>query len=82
MAKFVLKRREPETFDLEIDGETYRIPLAEYLTPAVNDSLNTAEGTRAFFNGYLPEEITKSLTVAEYNDITKAWVKASKKAGE
>lgn len=82
MAKFVLQRRKIETFDLEIDGEVYKIPLAEYLTPDVNATLATGEGTRAFFAGYLPDEISKTLTVADYNDITHAWVEASKQTGE
>lgn len=82
MAEFKLKRRQLETFNLDIDGKIYEIPLAEGLTPEEASPLDTAEGTRAFFNSYLPGDVVKTLTVADYNDITNAWVKASNKAGE
>lgn len=58
------------------------IPLAGSLKPKeiVEAKLNTQEGTLAFFNRYIPEEIAEQLTIDDYNAITKAWANASREA--
>ena len=85
MADFVLKRSRVKTWALDIDGQTYNIPLAISLTPEKNNQLETAEGTQAFFKEYIPKEVADTLTIEDFNAITEAWVRASggpKKVGE
>lgn len=77
MSEFTLQRKEAETLRLNIGDCSVNIPLAGSLTPAKAKELETAAGTHAFFSEYLPEEITKTLTVDEWNAITRAWVNAS-----
>lgn len=77
MDEFTLKRKEANTLKLNIGDCSVHIPLAGSITPAKAKELETSEGTRAFFAGYLPEEVAESLTVDEWNAITNAWVKAS-----
>lgn len=79
MQEFTLKPKEADTLRLNIGDESFQIPLAGSLTPEEAATLDTAEGTRAFFQKYLPKKITKALTINDYNEITKAWLEATKK---
>lgn len=79
MAEFTLRRKEAETLKLNIGEESFFIPLAGSLTPDEAAPLDTPEGTRAFFQKYLTEDLCASLTLDDYEAITKAWVDASKK---
>ena len=80
MQEFTLKKKEAKTLRLNIGDESFQIPLAGSLTPEEAVTLNTAEGTIAFFNKYISPEITKELTVDDYNEITEAWKNATRKA--
>lgn len=85
MADFVLKRSKVKTWTLDIDDQSFEIPLAPSLTPEKYAQLDTAEGTQAFFKEYIPKEIADTLTIDDFNAITNAWVSASgglKKVGE
>lgn len=82
MAEFTLRRKEAETLKLNIGEESFFIPLAGSLTPDEAAPLDTPEGTRAFFQKYLSEELRDSLTLNDYEAITKAWVDASKKSAK
>ena len=80
MQEFTLKKKEAKTLRLNISDESFQIPLAGSLTPEEAVTLNTAEGTIAFFNKYISPEIAKELTVDDYNEITEAWKNATRKA--
>lgn len=81
MAEFTLKPREADTLKLNIGDKSYQIPLGNCLTPAEAAPLDTQAGTIEFIRKYIDdEEIKASLRICDYNEITKAWVEASKKA--
>lgn len=80
MAEFTLKRKEASTLKLNIGEDSFQIPLAGSLTPEEAAPLDTQAGTIAFFQKYLSDDIKAVLTIDDYNEITKAWVSASKKA--
>ena len=81
MAEFTLKRKPAKTLKVNIGDESFQIPLSMCLTPEELAPLGTAEGTRDFFRKYLSEDVKKELTIEDYNEITRAWVEASNKAG-
>lgn len=80
MAEFTLKQKPAKVLKVNIMDETFSIPLAGSLTPQEAAPLDTQEGTIAFFQKYLSDEVKKILVIDDYNEITKAWVKASKEA--
>ena len=77
MSEFTLKRKEANTLRLNIGDCSVNVPLAGSITPAKMKQIETPEGTRKFFCEYLPEEISETLTVDEWNEIIRAWQKAS-----
>ena len=81
MAEFTLKRKPAKTLKVNIGDESFQIPLSMCLTPEELVPLGTAEGTRDFFRKYLSDDVIKILTIEDYNEITRAWVEASNKAG-
>ena len=81
MAEFTLKRKPVKTLKVNIGEESFMIPLAGSLTPEELAKLDTAEGTRDYFRKYLSEDVKKVLTIEDYNEITRAWIDASNKAG-
>ena len=81
MAEFTLKRKEANTMRLNIGDESFQIPLAGSLTPEEAIPLDTQAGTIAFFQKSISGDIQKTLTIDEYNEISKAWIAASKAAG-
>ena len=81
MAEFTLKQKEAETLKLNIGDKSFQIPLAGSLTPEEAAPLETNTGTIAFFQKYIDDDEVKSmLRINDYNEITKAWMDASKKA--
>lgn len=83
MAKFVLED-SPNVKVLEVvigDG-SYNVPLAEGLTFKEAAALDTAEGTRMFFQKHIPKKVLDSLTIGQYNSIVEAWRNESSKTGE
>ena len=82
MAEFTLKPREADTLKLNIGDESFQIPLAASLTPEEAAPLDTQTGTIEFFNKYISEDVAKTLRIQDYNEITKAWVDASKKSSK
>lgn len=82
MAEFTLKPREADTLQLHIGDETFHIPLGGCLTPEEAAPLDTQAGTIAFFQKYLSEDLKKVLTINDYNEITKAWIKESQRASK
>lgn len=79
--EITLKKPEVETLRVNIGEGTYEIPLGASLTVSDYASLNSFEGTIAFYKKYIPEEVADSLTFDEWNQITEAWTKATKKSG-
>lgn len=77
MADFTLKRREAKTLKIHIDDQTYEIPLSGSLRPKEVAKLDTVDATMEFMKRYIPAEVIDDLTQDEYNDIVKAWGKAS-----
>lgn len=82
MAEFTLKKKEEQTLRLNIGDDSFQIPLGGSLTPEEAAGLDTQAGTIEFFNKYISEEVAKSLRIDDYNEITKAWISASKKASK
>lgn len=81
MAEFTLKPREADTLKLNIGDKSFQIPLGNSLTPEESAPLDTQAGTIAFFQKYIDDdEIKAALRICDYNDITKAWIRASKQA--
>ena len=74
MAKFVLEE-SPNTNVLEvvIGEQSYNIPLVGSLTFKEAASLESAEGTRAFIQKYIPRKVLDPLTINQYNSIVEAW---------
>ena len=81
MAEITLRKPEAKVLTVNIGNDKVNIPLGASLTLEEYASLSTYEGTIAFYNKYIPEDIAKNLTFDEYNQITAAWVEATKKAG-
>ena len=82
MAEFTLKKRPPKVLKVNIGDETFSIPLGGSLTPEEAAPLDTREGTIEFIQRYLSDEVKAVLVIDDYNEITKAWIKASKEAGQ
>lgn len=80
LVEFTLKKREKKTLKVNIGDESFQIPLAGSLTPEENAKLDTGDGTVAFLRRYLSDDVNAFLTVDDYNEITAAWIKASKEA--
>ena len=79
MAIFNLKRRPVKTLDVDIEGEIFKIPLGASLTPQEAAGLDTIEGTWAFVQKYLSDEVKQMLVIDDYNQIVKAWQEATQK---
>ena len=80
--EITLKKPEVETLRVNIGDEAIEIPLGMSLTVDEFASLGSFEGTVKFYNKFIPEKIAKTLTFAEYNQITEAWREATRKAGK
>lgn len=78
MGKFVLEQ-EPTTKVLEvvIGEKSYNVPLMGSLTFDEASGLESAEGTRAFMQKYIPLKVLRPLTIDQYNSIVEAWKKES-----
>ena len=81
MAEFTLRERPKKTLKVNIGDESFEIPLAGSLTPEEAAPLDTQAGTIEFFQRYLSEEVKHILVIDDYNELTKAWIKASKVSG-
>lgn len=77
-----VKIKKPEVQTLRVDfGDTVvEIPLGNSVPYDEQAALATFEGTVAFYKRYIPKAIAKTLTVDEYNQITAAWLQATKEA--
>lgn len=80
MAEFTLKKRPVEVLKVNIGDDTFSIPLAGSLTPQEAAETETASGTIAFLQRYLSDEVKQILVIDDYNQITKAWIEASRGA--
>lgn len=81
MESFTLKPKKAKTLRVNIGEESFQIPLAGSLTPAEAAPLDTQTGTIEFFQKYLSDEVKAILTIDDYNELTRAWIKASKVPG-
>ena len=73
-----VKKPEVETLRVNIGEDSFEIPLGNSLSIADWRLIETFDGTFEFFKKYIPEEVANSLTVAEINQITEAWKKATR----
>lgn len=73
MAKFVLEESPKNVLEVVIGEESYNVPLVGSLTFKEAASLETAEGTRAFIQKYIPKKVLDPLTISQYNSIVEAW---------
>lgn len=78
--EITLKKPKIETLKVNIGDASVEIPLGSALTVDEYKQIGTFEGTIKFYSKYIPKEIAKNLTFAEYNQITEAWVEATRKA--
>ena len=79
MAEFTLKHVEPKTLKINIDDNSFHIPLQGSLSFKEARTLETPEGTYAFIEKYIPAEVLEPLAIEEYNQIVSAWKKESEK---
>ena len=83
MAKFVLDNStDTKVLEVVIGEQSYNVPLAEGLTFKEAAALDTAEGTRMFFQKHIPKKILDGLTIGQYNSIVQAWRDESSQTGE
>jgi len=83
MAKFVLDNSpDIKVLEVVIGEQSYNVPLAEGLTFKEAAALDTAEGTRLFFQKHIPKKILDGLTIGQYNSIVQAWRDESSQTGE
>lgn len=83
MAKFVLDNSpDVKVLEVVIGEQSYNVPLAEGLTFKEAAALDTAEGTRLFFQKHIPKKILDGLTIGQYNSIVQAWRDESSQTGE
>lgn len=83
MAKFVLDNSpDIKVLEVVIGEQSYNVPLAEGLTFKEAAALDTAEGTRLFFQKHIPKKILDGLTIGQYNSIVQAWKDESSQTGE
>jgi len=80
--EITLKKPKVETLTVNIGETSVEIPLGSSLTVDEYKNLGTFEGTVEFYNKYIPEDVAKTLTFAEYNQITQAWAEATQKAAK
>lgn len=78
--EITLKKPKIETLRVNIGDASVEIPLGSALTVDEYKQIGTFEGTIKFYSKYIPKEIAKNLTFAEYNQITEAWVEATRNA--
>ena len=77
--EITLKKPEIETLRVNIGETVVEIPLGNSLSVDDYSELSTVEGTINFYKKFIPKEVAKTLTFAEYNQITSALVEATKK---
>lgn len=83
MARFVLEESpDVKVLEVVIGEGTYNVPLAEGLTFKEAAALDTAEGTRMFFQKHIPKKVLDGLTIGQYNSIVEAWKNESGNTGE
>lgn len=73
MSEFTLKRNIVKTLKVNIEGESYSVPLGGSLTPAEWTGLDTFAGTIEFLRKYIPADVADTFTVDEWNAIINAW---------
>lgn len=78
--EITLKKPELETLRVNIGETVVEIPLGNSITVDEYAELSSVDGTINFYKKYIPKDIAKTLTFAEYNQITTAWVEATKKS--
>lgn len=78
--EITLKKPELETLRVNIGETVVEIPLGNSITVDEYAELSSVDGTINFYKKYIPKDIAKTLTFAEYNQITSAWVEATKKS--
>lgn len=87
MAEFTLKKQEAKTIRINVGDDSFTVPLQGSLSWKEALTLDSAQGTYAFFKKHIPAEIFDALCIDEYNQIVEAWKTASldasgKSAGE
>ena len=82
MEEFTLSKKPTKVLKVNIEDESFDIPLAGSLTPEEAAPLDTQAGTIAFFQKYMSKKAIAKLVIDDYNEITAAWVKASNQKGK
>lgn len=82
MPEFTLKRKPAKTLKINIDGQAYHVPLGGSLTPEEWIGLETFQGTKEFMCKYIPDDVTRLLTIDEWNAIIDAWKRETNKGGK
>lgn len=68
-----------EVIEFEIDGKTYKVPLATGLKRPELEKLTTQAALAEFFKKHIGAEIWDDLTTGAQNQIAKAWTDESEK---
>ena len=81
MPELTLNRKELEVLKVNIEGESYSIPLGTSLKRKDLAKLKTDDEVMKFFEKYLGKELMDDLSIGEIKQIIDAWSEATKKAG-
>ena len=81
MPELNLTRKEIEVLKVNIEGESYSIPLGTSLKRKDLAKLKTDDEVMKFFEKYLGKELMDDLNVGEIKQIIDAWSEATKKSG-
>ena len=80
MPELNLTRKEIEVLKVNIEGESYSIPLGTSLKRKDLAKLKTNDEVMKFFEKYLGKDLMEDLTIGEIKAIITAWSKATEEA--
>lgn len=80
MPELNLTRKEIEVLKVNIEGESYSIPLGTSLKRKDLAKLKTDDEVMKFFEKYLGKDLMEDLTIGEIKAIITAWSKATEEA--
>lgn len=81
MATINLNNTVVNVLEVEFGESTYKIPLGSSLPYKKLKSLDTSEKMFAFFEEYLPNEMTENMTIEQWSKLLQAWSDATKAEG-
>ena len=80
MPELTLNRKEVEVLKVNIEGNSYSIPLGTSLKRKEIAKLKGEDEIMKFFEKYLGKELMEDLSIGELKQIVEAWTKATQDA--